>query len=194
MLGHGGKAAPGSASVNRGDDDCGLASLFKGKIKMLLASLAIFRATSRRNCNCSDISARVDGIARGKGVVGVIADLMLDGVAGRIGKEHLPGPPGVAALPQGCGRGIDHLRVHWIECGSGDSGTEIEHMPGLAIVARDVTTGHIAVLHHKRGIVRADRRADRGAAAAGADYLPSIRIRPASEAGKWGEKQQDCKT
>ncbi len=62
-------------------------------------------------------------------------------------------------------------------------------MPGLAIVVRDVSSGHIAVLNHQLGIVRADRRTNRGAAAAGANYLPTVRTRALGEAGQRGKKQ-----
>ena len=148
----------------------------------------MFRA-SGHDGDGSDISAGISGIAGGKAVVGVIADLMLDGVASRAGKKHLPGSARVAAPPERRIPGIDDLGVRRIENENIDYSAEIKHMPGLAIVARNVPARHIAVLDHQLWVVRADSRANRGAAAAGANYFPAVRTRALSETGQRGKKQ-----
>ena len=193
MLRQRGKTAPVDAAVRGGDDDCWLASLLKGKINMLRASLAIFLVAFRFDDYVCEISARVGGIAGGKAVVGVIADLMLDGVAIRAREDHLPGLPGIAAPPQSGSPGIDHPRIYRIEGERISVAAEIEHAPGFAIIARDVTAGHIGELNHKLGIVRTDHWVIRGAAATGAEYLPAFRILPLSETENRGENQHDCK-
>jgi len=45
----------------------------------------------------------------------VVAELMLNGVASRVGEEHLPSLPGVAAAPEGGIPGIDDLGISGIE-------------------------------------------------------------------------------
>src|ERR1039458_2995262 len=160
---------------------------------MLQAPKAIFPVVSGNNGDGRDISAGISGIPGGKAVVGAVAEIMLNSVAGGAGEDHLPSPPGVAAPPQ-CGiRSVDHLRVHRIEGESSDPLAEIEHVPRPAIVACDVIVGHVAVLNHNPGIVGADRWVIRGAAAAGAEYFPTFCIRPLSEAEKREESQHDCK-
>ena len=129
MLRQRGKTAPVDAAVRGEDDDCRLASLLKGKKNMLCASLTIFRVAWRRDDDLCEIPAGISGIAGGKNIVGVIADLMLDGVAGGIGKDHLPRLPGIAAPPQSGIPGINYPRVHRIEGEGICMAAEIEHAP-----------------------------------------------------------------
>ena len=191
---------PGDAAIYRRDNDSSVgfnmtatveiygrvASAPKSKIKM-------FRI-SGHDGDGSNISAGISGIAGSKGVVGVVADLMLHSIAGRAGKNHLPGSPGVVAAPKSGISGIDDLRVRRVEGEGFNNAAEIEHMPGLAIILRNVTAGHIAVLNHQPRIVRTDRRTDRGASAAGAHDLPTVRTHALSKAGHRSKEQQNSKT
>ena len=111
----------------------------------------------------------------------MVAKLMFDGIAGRVGEQHLKSPAGVVAPPKrgiaGIDNrgiaGIDNLGVRGIECEGIDDAAEVDLVPGQPIVVRDVAARHVAVLHHNPGIVRADRWADRGAASTRTNYFPT---------------------
>ena len=115
---------------------------------MLQGSVGAFCVARGSNGDGGDVSAGICWIAGGEVVIGVIAELMLDGVAGRAGKDHLPGPPSVAAAPESGVACKYNLRVRAIEGKDIDAAAKIEHAPRLAIVARDVTAGHVAMLNH----------------------------------------------
>ena len=139
---------------------------------MLRLITAILRS---RNRDGRDITARVGGIVAAEVIVGVVADLMLNGIACGIGEDHLPGLAGVARPPQGGIAGIDDLGIRRIERHDINPAAQIEHPPRLTVVPCDVTAGHIAVLDNELRIKGADRRGNRRTAAARTDHAPMFR-------------------
>ena len=100
------------------------------------------------------------------GVVGVHLDAF-DG--GGLGVDHVPGVAAVFAAPEGGGHYVDDVFVVGIEDEEFGDAAEIEHAPGFAAVVGDVGAGHVAGDEDGVFVVRADDRAEHGAAAAGAD-------------------------
>ena len=70
---------------------------------------------------------------------------MLLGIAGGVGEDHFPGAAEIAAAPESGIACIDHRSGSWIESLSINAAAKIEHVPRLAVVARHVTAGHVAV-------------------------------------------------
>ncbi len=88
---------------------------------------------------------------------------------GGLGVDHVPGVAAVFAAPEGGGHYVNDVFVVGIEDEKFSDAAEVEHAPGLAAVVGDVGAGHVAGDEDGVFVVRADDRAEHGAAAAGAD-------------------------
>ena len=122
----------------------------------------------------------------------MIADLVLDGVAARIGENHRPGQPCIAAPPKGSIARINHPRVYRIEGKHLVASAQIEHVPRQTVIVSDISAGHVGMLDHEPSIVWADRRCDRCAAAPRSNHLPTAVIRRLGKAGQRGKEQCQC--
>jgi hypothetical protein len=123
-----------------------LTFLLKGKVYALRAFVTTGFIAGGSDGYGRDLPTGISGVVGGQAVVRVVTNLMLDGVALRVREKHLPGPPCIATPPESRVAGIDYPQVRRIK-GKGTNATaKIEHTPGLAIVVRDVTAGHVTVL------------------------------------------------
>ena len=112
-------------------------------------------------------------VVGGEGKIRMVVRGMPHGIPGGIGEQQRPRVAFVLAPIQARTRGVDDVRIVWIE-GVGRQPAQVEHAPGVAIVVGDVAAGHVAALDDDAGVVRADFRIELTAATSRADDLPGV--------------------